>query len=130
TYILLGTIFNLPDRWLDALVRVLIITLVMTLNTLALTYIERKVIARIQQRLGPTRTGPAGLFQPVADALKLLTKEDLRPRLADRWVFELAPYLVFVPIFLGFVALPYAHDWGVRFFDLGLFYILAVTSVN
>jgi NADH-quinone oxidoreductase subunit H len=130
SYLLLGTIFDVPSRWLDAIVRVGLITLWMTLMVLALTYIERKVIARIQQRLGPTRTGPAGLFQPIADALKLLTKEDLRPRLADRWVFELAPYLVFVPVFLGFLALPYAHDWGVRFFDLGLFYILAVTSVN
>ena len=130
TYLLLGTIFNLPDRWLDAVVRILIITGLMTFNTLALTYIERKVIARVQQRLGPTRTGPAGLFQPVADALKLLTKEDLRPRLADRWVFELAPFLVFVPVFLAFVALPYSHDWGIRFSGLALFYILAVSSVN
>src|SRR5947209_10555527 len=102
----------------------------MTFNTLALTYLERKVIARVQQRIGPTRTGPAGLFQPVADALKLLTKEDVRPRLADRWVFELAPFLVFVPVFLAFISLPFSHDWGIRFFDLGLFYILAVTSVN
>src|SRR5579883_2479328 len=102
----------------------------MTFNTLALTYIERKVIARIQQRLGPTRTGPAGLLQPVADALKLLTKEDLRPRLADRWAFELAPFLVFVPVFLAFIALPFAHDWGIRFLDLGLFYIIAVLAVN
>jgi len=130
SYLLLGTIFNLPDRWLDAVVRIVIITGLMTFNTLALTYIERKVIARIQQRLGPTRTGPAGLFQPVADALKLLTKEDLRPRLADRWVFELAPFLVFVPVFLAFVALPYSHDWGIRFSGLALFFILAVTSVN
>jgi NADH-quinone oxidoreductase subunit H len=66
----------------------------------------------------------------VADALKLLTKEDVRPRLADRWVFELAPYLVFVPVFLAFISLPFAHDWGIRFLDLGIFYILAVLSVN
>ncbi|MHB8574175.1 MAG: NADH-quinone oxidoreductase subunit NuoH [Dehalococcoidia bacterium] len=129
-YILLGTIFNLPARWLDAIVRITLITGLMTFNTLALTYLERKVIAKFQQRIGPTRTGPAGILQPVADALKLLTKEDLRPRLADRWVFELAPFMVFVPVFLGFIALPYTHDWGIRFLDLGLFYILAVTSVN
>jgi len=82
--LLLGTIFDLPSRLLDAVVRVVLITGLMTFNTLALTYLERKVIARIQQRLGPTRTGPAGLFQPIADALKLLTKEDLRPRLGGR----------------------------------------------
>src|SRR5579885_3095535 len=99
----------------------------MTVTVMMLIWLERKVIARIQQRLGPTRTGPMGLLQPVADALKLLTKEDLRPRLADRWVFELAPFLVFVPVFLGFVALPFAHDWGIRFSGLALFYILAVS---
>jgi len=130
SYVLAGTIFNLPNRWLDAVVRIVIITGLMTFNTLALTYIERKVIARVQQRLGPTRTGPAGVLQPVADALKLLTKEDVRPRLADRWVFELAPFLVFVPVFLAFITLPFAADWGIRFLDLGLFYILAVMSVN
>jgi NADH-quinone oxidoreductase subunit H len=126
----MGTIFNVPSRWLDAVIRVTLITGVMTVNVLALTYLERKVIGRIQQRLGPTRTGPAGMLQAVADALKLLTKEDLRPRTADRWVFELAPFITFVPIFLAFVALPFSHDWGIRFLDLGLFYILAVMSVN
>ena len=130
SYLLLGTIFNVPARWLDAVIRVALITGLMTINVLALTYLERKVAARIQQRLGPTRTGPAGIFQALADALKLLTKEDLRPRLADRWVFELAPFLTLVPVFLAFIALPYAHDWGIRFLGLGLFYILAVTSVN
>jgi NADH-quinone oxidoreductase subunit H len=129
-YVLLGTIFNVPSRWLDALIRIVFITLLVTVNTLVMTYAERKVIGRMQARLGPTRTGPAGMLQPLADALKLLTKEDLRPRLADRWVFELAVYLVFVPVFLAFVALPYAHDWGIRFLDLGLFYIVAVLGVN
>ncbi|MGI8551723.1 MAG: NADH-quinone oxidoreductase subunit NuoH [Dehalococcoidia bacterium] len=128
--LLRGTIFNLPWNWLDAIVRVVIIVLLMTLIVLALTYLERKVIARIQLRLGPTRTGPAGLLQPIADAVKLLTKEDLRPALADRWVFELAPYFIFVPTFLGFVAVPFAHSWGVRILPLGVFYVLAVTSVS
>lgn len=123
-------IFGLPWNWLDAIVRVILIVILMTLLVLGLTYIERKVIARVQMRLGPTRSGPAGLLQPVADALKLLTKEDLRPALADSWVFQLAPYAIFVPTFLAFVALPYAPGWGVRSLPLGLFYILAVTSVS
>jgi NADH-quinone oxidoreductase subunit H len=129
-YVLLGTIFNVPNRWLDAIVRIIFITLLVTVNTLVMTYAERKVIGRMQARLGPTRTGPAGTLQPIADAIKLLTKEDLRPRLADRWAFELAVYLVFVPVFLAFIALPYAHDWSIRFLDLGLFYIVAVLGVN
>jgi NADH-quinone oxidoreductase subunit H len=123
-------IFGIPWNWLDAIIRIVLSVLLMTLLVLGLTYIERKVIARIQLRLGPTRSGPAGLLQPVADALKLLTKEDLRPATADSWVFQLAPFAIFVPTFLAFVALPYAPGWGVRSLPLGLFYILAVTSVS
>jgi NADH-quinone oxidoreductase subunit H len=130
TPLLQSYIFGIPWNWLDAIIRVILTVLLMTLLVLALTYIERKVIARVQRRLGPTRTGPAGLLQPVADALKLLTKEDLRPATADSWVFQLAPYAIFVPTFLAFVALPYAPGWGVRSLPLGLFFILAVTSVS
>jgi NADH-quinone oxidoreductase subunit H len=123
-------IFGIPWNWVDAIIRVLFIVILMTLLVLGLTYVERKVIARIQLRLGPTRSGPAGLLQPVADALKLLTKEDLRPALADSWVFQLAPFAIFVPTFIAFVALPFAPGWGVRSLPLGLFYILAMTSVS
>ena len=83
--------------WLDAIIRILIVVGVMTLVVVYLTYGERKVVARFQMRLGPTRTGPLGLLQGFADAIKLLIKEDLRPRNADRWVFEFAPYLTFIP---------------------------------
>ena len=125
----MSTLFGLPVA-LDALIRVLIIVGVMTVVVMGLIYIERKVLARFQQRLGPTRTGPMGLLQSVADALKLVAKEDVRPTNADPWVFELAPFLVFVPTFLGFVVVPFALAWSVRDLDLGLFYILAVSSVN
>ncbi len=116
--------------WLDAAVRLGLITGVMTVVVMALIYLERKVLARFQMRLGPTRTGPMGMLQSVADALKLVGKEDLRPRGADPWVFELAVYFVFVPIFLMFVAIPFALDWEVRVLELGLFYVVAVSSVN
>ncbi len=116
--------------WLDALVRVLIIVGLMTVVVMGLIYIERKVIGRFQMRLGPTRTGPMGLLQSVADALKLVAKEDLRPKGADPWVFELAPYFVFVPIFLMFVAVPFAFGFQVRVLELGLLYVLAVSSVS
>lgn len=116
--------------WVDALIRVLIIVGMMTVVVMFLIWLERKVIARFQMRLGPTRTGPFGLLQSLADALKLVAKEDFRPKSADPWVFEMAPYFVFVPIFLMFVAVPFAVGWGVRVLDLGLFYVLAVSSVN
>ena len=116
--------------WLDAIIRVLIIVIAMTVVVVYLTWGERKVIARFQMRLGPMRTGPIGLMQGVADALKLLSKEDLRPRNADRWVFEFAPYLTFVPVFLVLVALPFARDWGVRNLALGMFFVFAVLGLN
>ena len=116
--------------WLDAAARLGLITVVMTVVVMGLIYLERKVLARFQMRLGPTRTGPMGMMQSVADALKLVGKEDLRPRGADPWVFELAVYFVFVPIFLMFVAIPFALDWEVRVLELGLFYVIAVSSVN
>lgn len=122
-------LFGLPS-WIDAIVRVVIVVLVMTIVVVYLTYGERKVVARFQQRLGPTRTGPGGLLQGFADALKLVTKEDIRPANADRWVFELAPYATFIPVFLVLVALPFAENWGVRNLALGLFYVFAVLGLN
>ena len=116
--------------WLDGAARLGIITGVMTVVVMALIYLERKIIARFQMRLGPTRTGPMGMLQSVADALKLLGKEDLRPRGADPMVFELAVYFVFVPIFMMFVAIPFAFDWEIRALELGLFYVVAISSVN
>ncbi len=122
-------LFGLPS-WVDAIIRVLIVVTVMTVVVVYLTYGERKVVARFQQRLGPTRTGPAGLLQGFADALKLVTKEDIRPANADRWVFELAPYATFIPVFLVLVALPFAENWGVRNLALGLFYVFAILGLN
>jgi NADH-quinone oxidoreductase subunit H len=122
-------LFGLPS-WIDAIIRVLIVVMVMTIVVVYLTYGERKVVARFQQRLGPTRTGPAGLLQGFADALKLVTKEDIRPANADRWVFELAPYATFIPVFLVLVALPFAENWGVRNLALGLFYVFAILGLN
>lgn len=116
--------------WLDALVGLIVVTLVMTLAVLFLIWLERKLVGRIQMRLGPMRTGPYGLLQSLADAIKLLGKEDLRPRGADRWVFEFAPFVAFVPIFLAFLTLPVTEDVFVRNLPLGLFFIIAVTSVN
>jgi NADH-quinone oxidoreductase subunit H len=126
--ILLGYAFGIG--WLDALIRIVILTLFMTVLVMFLTWLERKVAARVQQRLGPTRTGPFGLIQPVADAGKLLTKEDVRPTTADPWLFQLAPFGLFVPIFVSFLVLPYSQDLWVRSLPLGLFFLVALQSVS
>ena len=116
--------------WLDAFLRIQIVVLVMTVTVMALIYLERKFVGRIQMRLGPMRTGPYGTLQSVADALKLLTKEDLRPATADRWLFELAPYLTFVPSFMILLAIPFMEGWGVRDLQLGLFYVVSISGVS
>lgn len=116
--------------WLDAIIRILIVVLVMTLIVMYLTYGERKVVARFQMRLGPMLTGPWGLFQAFADTLKLASKEDIRPRNADRWVFEFAPYATFIPVLMVLTVLPFARDWGVRNLTLGMFFVFAVLGLN
>ncbi len=116
--------------WLDAFLRLQIVVIIMTVTVMALIYIERKFVGRIQQRLGPMRTGPFGSLQSIADALKLVTKEDLRPATADKVLFELAPYLTFVPSFMILAAIPFMEGWGVRNLTLGLFYIIAISGVS
>ena len=116
--------------WLDAFLRLQLVVLFMTVIVMGYTYLERKIIARFNQRIGPNRTGPLGLLQAVADALKLVGKEDLRPRNADPWTFELGPYFIFIPIFMGFVITPFMAGWHIRLLDLGLLYFVAVSSLS
>ena len=127
---MLGIGIDITNIWLDTLLGLVVIVALMTLTVLALIYIERKLSGRIQMRMGPMRVGPHGTLQTLADVVKLLGKEDLRPAGADRWVFELAPFAVFGPIFLAFVAIPFTRSWAVSFLDLGLLYIVAVTGLT
>lgn len=85
-----------------------VIMLVLLTSMAYTTWYERKTLARFQDRLGPTRTGPAGLLQPLADAVKLMGKEDLVPAAADRKVFLLAPMITFVTAILSAAVIP----WG------------------
>jgi NADH-quinone oxidoreductase subunit H len=120
---------SMPD-WVDALLRLIFIVALMTINAFALIVLERKVLARFQARVGPVYTGPFGSLQSIADAVKLLTKEDVRPTTASRWVFELAPYFVFVPVFLMFVPIPFTQTWFVRDVELGFLYVFGVLGLN
>ncbi len=118
------------NAWVDAVVRMAVIALLVPVGVIVLTWVERKVIGRLQMRLGPMRVGPYGALQGLADTIKLLTKEDLRPQTADRWTFELAPFVIVVPVLMSLVALPFTADIFVRNMTLGLFYILAVSSLS
>ncbi len=95
------------------------------------TYLERKISAFMQARLGPMRVGPWGLLQPIADAIKLLTKEDFIPDKADRGIFFIAPYIAVAAAFIVLAVIPFAPDWGViTDINIGLLFVLAVSSVG
>lgn len=95
------------------------------------TYLERKISAFMQARLGPMRVGKWGLLQPIADAIKLLTKEDLKPDRADTYIFFFAPFISVVAAFVVFVVIPFAPDWGViTDINIGLLFVLSVSSVG
>lgn len=94
-------------------------------------WLERKVSARIQDRLGPTRVGGRfGWLQPPADGIKLLCKEDTIPAEADGPLFRLAPYVSFCAVFCVFLALPFANGWVALRLDAGVFFILAVAGLE
>ncbi|MDI6752683.1 MAG: NADH-quinone oxidoreductase subunit NuoH [bacterium] len=99
-------------------------------NTLILVLAERKVSAFIQDRLGPMRVGPWGCLQTVADALKLLQKEDITPKKADRLIFFLSPIIVFAPAVMAYVAISWSPKIRVADINLGLLYIFATGSLG
>ncbi len=94
------------------------------------TLLERKFAARMQSRIGPYRVGPHGLLQPIADALKLMMKEDVIPRQADRPVYNLAPIVFLVPCMLIFATLPFAPGLGVADLNIGILFFLAISSME
>jgi NADH-quinone oxidoreductase subunit H len=108
----------------------LILFTALSVVVLSLIWLERKILGRLQRRLGPTRTGPMGLLQPIADGLKLVLKEDLIPSWADKAVFWVAPLIVLVPSFMIWVTIPAAENLVMRNLDMGLFYIIAFSVVT
>jgi len=92
------------------------------------TLLERKIAAHMQARVGPYQVGPHGSLQWLADALKLLVKEDVIPKDTDAFLFRLAPYVVFAGSFAAWVALPFTVDWSPAVMNVGILYILAVSS--
>jgi NADH-quinone oxidoreductase subunit H len=94
------------------------------------TLLERKFAARLQSRIGPYRVGPRGLLQPIADAVKLLIKEDLVPAEADRRIYNLAPVVFMTPCLLIFATIPFAPGLGVADLNIGVLFFLAVSSME
>jgi NADH-quinone oxidoreductase subunit H len=129
----MGLAIAIPS-WLIVAATLLIVCLLVFsfLNVFALfvVWLERKVSAHIQCRYGPMEVGPHGVLQSIADGIKLTSKEDIVPRLADRPLFVLAPILVFAGVLVRFVPLPFGRELVASDMDLGLFFVAAVGSVE
>ncbi|QGG48147.1 NADH-quinone oxidoreductase subunit NuoH [Heliorestis convoluta] len=97
-------------------------------NAVILVWAERKVAGYMQSRPGPNRVGPIGLLQTVADTIKLITKEDIRPKGVDRWVWFLAPVVLFVPTLAAYAVFPFSDGLIAVDLNIGLFYFLAIAS--
>jgi NADH-quinone oxidoreductase subunit H len=114
-----------------ALIGALILITLMLLSAIFFVWLERKVSARIQDRLGPTRVGGKfGWLQTVADGLKLLVKEDIIPTSADQMLFRIGPYIALVGAFMAFLALPFGKGVVAYQLNIAVFYMLAVMSTE
>ena len=117
-----------------------VIFLIMAVNALVAVYFERKISAFMQDRLGPMEVGIfgfkggkkfwGGIGQTLADAIKLLVKEDILPNNADKFLMILAPFIIFTGAFLTFIGLPFAQNIVISDFNIGIFYIFAMSSIG
>jgi NADH-quinone oxidoreductase subunit H len=93
------------------------------------TYAERKISADIQQRIGPNRVGPYGILQFLADGVKMMTKEDIMPFTADKFLFYLAPMLALIGVFSTLAVLPFSTGLALADLNVGVFYLIAISSL-
>ncbi len=117
-------------NWVWALIYILLIFLGISLAVMGMVWLERKILAHMQIRLGPMRVGPHGLLQPIADSLKLLLKEDIIPESADKLVFWLAPLMVVLAAFTVFIVIPFGPTHAVTDMNIGILFMLGVSSLG
>jgi len=115
--------------WHWLLFTVIIIAFVLTM-VMGFIYIERRGMGRMQARLGPNRTGPFGLLQPVADAIKVLLKEDIVPAKGDKIVHWLAPVIAFFPLLMIFAVVPFQDGALLADLNVGILYVVAISSIS
>ena len=116
--------------WVHFIVFTVLILAYVLLMVMGFIWLERRAMARMQARLGPNRVGPFGLLQPVADAIKVLIKEDIIPALADKPVFWLAPVIAFTPVLMIFTVIPFSDGASLVDLNIGVLYIVAISSVT
>ncbi len=108
---------------------ILLLVVIGIVAVLAFTYMERKVIARVGDRIGPNRAGPLGIFQAFADAIKMLTKEDVTPTNADRWMFLAAPILIIIPPVLLYAILPFGRGMVGVDLSIAIVFVVAMGAI-
>ncbi|MGE5082773.1 MAG: complex I subunit 1/NuoH family protein [Acidobacteriota bacterium] len=113
-----------------ATVYILLVFVGLSIAVIAMNWLERKILAHMQVRLGPMRVGPHGLLQPIADALKLLLKEDIIPAEADKVVFWVAPFIVVLAAFTVFVVVPFGPTHAITDMNIGILFMLGVSSLS
>jgi NADH-quinone oxidoreductase subunit H len=127
------------DSFIIPLLKILVLLNAVLVAVTYMVLLERKVIAWVQVRLGPMRVGPYGVLQPIADAVKLMIKEDITPARADKWVFTAAPIIVLVPALIVFAVIPFGDEvtmFGrtvslyVTDINVGLLYVVSVASIG
>jgi NADH-quinone oxidoreductase subunit H len=113
-----------------ALVYIMLVFVGLSIAVIAMNWLERKILAHMQVRLGPMRVGPHGLLQPIADALKLLLKEDIIPAEADGVIFWIAPFIVVLAAFTVFVVVPFGPTHAITDMNIGILFMLGVSSLS
>jgi NADH-quinone oxidoreductase subunit H len=113
-----------------AFVYIMLVFVGLSVAVIAMNWLERKILAHMQVRLGPMRVGPHGLLQPIADAIKLLLKEDIIPAEADGFVFWIAPFIVVLAAFTVFVVVPFGPTHAITDMNIGILFMLGVSSLS
>jgi NADH-quinone oxidoreductase subunit H len=121
---------NILYTFLNILIEILIVIIPLFLIVAYTTYSERKIIGFMQERLGPNRVGPSGILQPIADVVKLLTKEVIVPSNANKGLFLSAPMIMLVPSLLVWSVIPLSEFFVISNINAGLLFILALTSLS
>jgi len=116
-------------EWILLLVKIVVVFAIVMTMVPFLIWAERRVVARLQVRLGPNRVGPEGILQPIADAIKLIFKEDIMPMGVDKWLYFLAPVLSMVPALMAYAVIPLAPDLQITDINVGLLYLLGLSSL-
>ncbi len=125
--------WGLAEGWVTlilAIIGIVILSTFVLVVDIVLVWVERKVVARFQDRLGPNRVGPYGLIQPIADVIKLLIKEDILPVGADKFVYNLAPILALATVLLIWAVLPISSTIVLTNLNVGILYIVAVGALG